>query len=404
MSESQEPNAPPRRTLPLIASISGLFGAQWGMLGPLVPLYVLHLGYSFAWLGVVVAAQGAFQFFLRFFGGVMADRFGEQLVLRVGFIGMLIGSVIFAFSESIAALIGAQLFIGVSRAVYNPAGQSYASRISETDRARVIGKYRSAEALGMALGPMAGGALVAWQSFEVGFGLIATVNAVALVGTFFLPNIPRKAANSFMDVIKPIPAMVRSKPLLLTGIFTFGLGLAPAAFFTLIIAIFKDSGVSTFENGLLVSLFFAVGSATAFGFGRIARRLGQPLLFAITMGSASVAFLAIAATGGMPWAIPIIMFWGGTFTLGITLRTVMTAQWSLPEQRGIAVSYTGSFWALAQFIGPIVFGVSATAIGLKETLVALAIFAGLYAIAGPLLYRAMAPGVETKAQPEATQS
>jgi len=154
MAEADSPaSIAPSRALPLIMVVSGLFGAQRGMLGPLIPLYIISLGHGFAWLGVIVAAQGAFQVLLRFFGGIFADRFGEQTVLRVGFFIMVLGSMIFIFLSAIWALIVAQLFIGASRAVHNSAAQSYASRITEGNRAKVMGRFRGSESLGSAIGP-----------------------------------------------------------------------------------------------------------------------------------------------------------------------------------------------------------------------------------------------------------
>ena len=98
-----EPSGLRRRALWIISLVSGLYGVQLGMLLPLVPLYVLSLGYNYAWLGAVIAAQGAFQLLLPFFGGTLSDRFGERVVLAVGLVALLVSALVFVMAESVWA-------------------------------------------------------------------------------------------------------------------------------------------------------------------------------------------------------------------------------------------------------------------------------------------------------------
>ena len=190
-----DPNGLRRRALWVISRVSALYGVQFGMLVPLVPLYRLWLGYNTAWPGAVISAQGAFQFLLPLFAGAVSDRFGERVVLRAGLVALLVSALVFVTSEAVWALIGAQLFIGAGRAVYNPAAQSYATRISETDRARVIGRYRAAEALGQGVGPLLGGVLAFAVDFDAAFAVVAAGSAAALVARLRLPGHPRGVAS-----------------------------------------------------------------------------------------------------------------------------------------------------------------------------------------------------------------
>ena len=399
---SAEPSGLRRRALWVISMVSALYGVQLGMLLPLVPLYVLSLEYNYAWLGAVIAAQGAFQLLLRFFGGALSDRFGERIVLRVGLVALLVSALVFVQAESVWALIGAQLFIGAARAVYNPAAQSYATRISETDQARVIGRYRAAEAIGQGAGPLLGGVLAAVAGFPVAFMVVAAGSVAALAASLMLPELPRRRATTMLEVARAIPGVVRSKPLLLAGICAFGLSASVAVFFSVGIAFFRVTGIEAAVIGLAVTVFTAASAIASFGFARILGVLGQRLTFAVGVGGVGAMWLFIAVAGGsLVVLLPAMVLGGVAAALANNLRTLLSAEHSAPEQRGLAVALVGSYWALAQLVGPAVLGVVAALAGLPTALVVGGGFALAVGVAAPLLFRLLLPEGRPSAAPNA---
>ena len=391
-----EPSGLRGRALRVISLVSALYGVQLGMLLPLVPLYVLSLGYNYAWLGAVIAAPGAFQFLLRFFGGAMSDRFGERVVLRAGLVAVLAGALLFVASESVWALIGAQLFIGVARAVYNPAAQSYATRIDESDRATIIGRYRAAEAIGQGVGPLLGGVLIGVAGFAVGFAVVAASAAAALVASLLLPELPRRMASTLLEVARGIPNIVRSKPLLLAGICAFGLSVSVAVLISVGVAFFRDTGIDAVVIGLAATVFTMAAAIGSYGFGRIMAVLGQRLVFVLGVGGVGVMWIGIAGAGGsLVVLLPAMLLGGVAASLGNNLRTLLSAEHSAPEQRGLAVALVGSYWALAQLVAPAVLGLVAALAGLTTALVAGGGFALAVGVSAPLLFRLLLPRPQT---------
>ncbi|MCH7607615.1 MAG: MFS transporter [Chloroflexi bacterium] len=403
MNHADQPAAEPsglrRRALWVISMVSALYGVQVGMLLPLVPLYVLSLGYSFAWLGAVIAAQGAFQFLLRFFGGALSDRFGERVVLRVGLLAVVMGALLFVTSESVWALIGAQLFIGVARAIYNPAAQSYATRISETDRARIIGRYRAAEALGQGAGPLLSGIFIWGVGFDAGFMVVVAGSVAALLASLLLPELPRRTAVTLIEVFRAIPGIVRSRALLLAGICAFGLSVSVAVLMSVGIAFFSETGIDEVVIGLAATVFTMAAAIGSYGFGRIMTVLGQRLVFVLGVGGVGVMWLSIAGAGGsMIVLLPAMLLGGVAASLGNNLRTLLSAEHSAPEQRGLAMALVGSYWALAQLVVPAVLGVVASLAGLTTALVAGGGFALLVGVSAPLLFRLLLPRAQAPAE------
>ena len=109
---------------PLIVVVAALSGAQLFGLSILAPLYMLSLGYSIAWLGAVVSAQGAFWFLLTFVGGTVSDRFGERAVMAFAVVGTLGAALLFTFSGALCRRHDSPRFRKTCRRSTFPTGRS----------------------------------------------------------------------------------------------------------------------------------------------------------------------------------------------------------------------------------------------------------------------------------------
>ena len=122
-------------------------------------------------------------------GGSLADRFGRKRFFLIGLTVFAAGSVGGALSGSVQALIACRAVMGVGAALTMP---STLSIINDTfrdprERARAIGAWAGAAGIGVAIGPIAGGLLLArfwWGSVflvNVPIVIVALVGALALV-------------------------------------------------------------------------------------------------------------------------------------------------------------------------------------------------------------------------------
>ena len=103
-------------------------------------------------------------------------------------------------------------------------------------------------------------------------------------------------------------------------------------------------------------------------------------------------WLFIAGAGGsLVVLLPAVVLGGAAATLANNLRTLLSAEHSAPEQRGLAVALVGSYWGLAQLVVPAVLGVVAALAGLTTALVAGGGFALVVGISAPLLFRLLLP-------------
>jgi EmrB/QacA subfamily drug resistance transporter len=129
-------------------------------------------------------------------GGSVADRVGRKRVFCAGLAAFAAGSAWAAFSGSTGMLIAARASMGVGGAVMMPATLSLITSIftDAAERQRAIGLWAGTSGLGVALGPIVGGALLA----RFWWGSVFLVNVpIALTGlSCAIPLIPESRSQA----------------------------------------------------------------------------------------------------------------------------------------------------------------------------------------------------------------
>jgi EmrB/QacA subfamily drug resistance transporter len=123
---------------------------------------------------------------LLFTFGVVGDRIGRKRVLIAGLVLFGVGSLCSAYSHSPDVLIAARAVMGLGGAAVMPQTLSIIANVFEPrERARAIGLWTSAVGIGVAIGPVLGGLLLAhfWW------------------GSVFLINVPVTVAGAIAALI-----------------------------------------------------------------------------------------------------------------------------------------------------------------------------------------------------------
>lgn len=152
--------------------------AGFSMMTTIFALYLLHrfelgvqhTGFILAGVGVIgVLIQGGLI-------GRLARRFGEPSLAVGGAIVMAMGLGGLALADSIFVMLMAAAAVGIGNSLLMPSVSSLASRAAEADwQGRALGVLQSAGSFARFLGPMACGALLAWEASGTGRGAYGAV-------------------------------------------------------------------------------------------------------------------------------------------------------------------------------------------------------------------------------------
>jgi MFS family permease len=162
----------------------------FGIILPLLPFHAAALGGTGIWVGAVLTAYSAAQFFSAPLLGSLSDRFGRRPLLLASLLGSAISLALTGVAGTLVTLLAARLVAGLFGGAIS-VGQAYAVDLTEpAKRTRALGMVGASIGMGFVFGPAIGAGLSGLGFAGVCFvaGGIALANLIA--GVFLLPRWP----------------------------------------------------------------------------------------------------------------------------------------------------------------------------------------------------------------------
>jgi len=149
---------------------------------------------------------------LLFTWGVLGDRVGRRRMLIAGMITFGLASLASAYAQTPDQLIGARALMGIGGAAVLPATLSIISNVFDPrERAKAIGVWAGAVGLGVAIGPVLGGALLEkfwWGSVFLINVPIVVIGVVAILALVPESRDPKPGAIDFVGVVLSIVGLI----------------------------------------------------------------------------------------------------------------------------------------------------------------------------------------------------
>jgi EmrB/QacA subfamily drug resistance transporter len=126
---------------------------------------------------------------LLLLGGSIGDRYGRKRTMTVGLVVFGLAASGAALADSTGALIAMRALQGVGAALVLPATLSIITSVfPRHERAKAIAVWTAVGGLGIALGPVAGGALIETSDWSAAFWLFIPLVGAALAGMTVVPE------------------------------------------------------------------------------------------------------------------------------------------------------------------------------------------------------------------------
>ena len=275
--------------------------------------------------------------------GWVSSRIGAKRTLIAGLILIVVFSIAAGCTNSIAGIVGFRAGWGLGNALFIATSLAVIVASARGGFAGAIVLYETALGVGIAAGPVIGGALgsISWRGPFFGVGVLMFIALLATI--FFLPATPTPARKQRLG--EPLAAL-RHRALATTSIT--GL-LYNWGFFTLL-------GYSPFLMGIdspigLGLVFCGWGVLVAvfsvFAAPRLQRRFGTARTLYVNFTLMAIDLAAIAVFSTTPMVVIVAVIIAGAF-IGVNNTLVTTAVMSIaPVERPVASATYG----FVRFIG-----------------------------------------------------
>ncbi|HLL68499.1 MAG TPA: MFS transporter [Micromonosporaceae bacterium] len=149
---------------------------------------------------------------LLFTFGVLGDRSGRRRMLLIGMVVFGLASLVSAYAQDAGQLIAARALMGIGGAAVLPATLSIISNVFDPrERAKAIGAWAGAVGLGVAIGPVVGGALLErfwWGSVFLINVPIVVLGVLAIIALVPESRDPRPGRIDLLGVALSIIGLV----------------------------------------------------------------------------------------------------------------------------------------------------------------------------------------------------
>ena len=389
-----------RRPFAVLWLSTTLFYLGFQLLLPVMPLYATRLGARESHIGFIIGVFALAAMVPRPVAGDLADRIGRRPLVLLGTAIFALAPLGYAVVATVPGLLLLRLFHGTGMGFGPTAATVVATDLTTAERrGRAMGVYSLASAVGLALGPYLGGALVPRLSFTAIFLVATTIEAAAFVLAWTLPE-TRPAAHHVAPA-----SVVDDPPSRARALERFGRRwFSPAAVYPagLVMALYVSyGGLSALlplfvaqrqlgNPGLFFTVFALVSLVVRSPAGRLSDRLGRRAVIAPALAISGASLVVLGLAGSRATFLGAAVLYGVGFGAGQPALLAMTADRVTPGERGRAMGTLYTAWELGISGGAILLGLCAPRLGYTLTWWIAAAVAGVGALA------ALAPGIRAR--------
>jgi MFS family permease len=350
----------------------------YGIVIPLLPLYVKEMNASVRVVGFILSSFSLTQLVATPILGRLSDRYGRRKIILISLAGNAISMIVFALAVNVRLLpllFISRIVAGATAGNLSACQAAIADVTVREERAGAMGLLGAGIGLGLVLGPVTGGVLSAFAPWAPPIGA-AVMAVIDLVLTFFLmpetrwkgaaaapkqaleqmapalrvsePSLPPQAAPvSLWDVLRErrMAAVLVLYFLTFMCITNLQVSLALLAQ--------QRMGWTEKEVSWAFGLFGLMGLIIQGGLiGRLARAFGELVLVIVgaTLNAAGMLLIGFAERPAMLIA-GLVIFGTGVAVTNPSLSS-LASRFARDEQQGAVLGFAQSAGGLARTIGP----------------------------------------------------
>ncbi len=361
-----------------IAVFATMLGA--GIIEPFMAIYAESLGANGFFIGLIFGSFTLSRALFTPLIGRISDFRGRKNLLLIGLAGYTILSFFYAAASTTTSLIIVRFLHGLASAMVLPIAMAYIGDIApKNEEGKYLGTFTIAFFMGLAFGPIIGGALHDLWHMNAAFYTMGVISFLSLLFLIFmLPEI-----NAHKNV-KPSSFKVILKDKTMQAMLIFrtlnAYGIAALMGFLPLVA--ERINVSVFQIGFVVSSNLLISSVFQRYFGILSDKSDK--IFMLIVGSLMmlVALALIPFSTGFYSLLFYNLLMGFGSAISIPAGSAITAQLGRKLGMGSVMGLFNTAFGIGGGIGPIIAGL----IMLATSLTFVFVSSAMIVLAGTIIF------------------
>ncbi len=356
-------------TVLFIAVFATMLGV--GIIEPFMAIYAESLGANGFFIGLIFGAFALSRAIFTPLIGRLSDLRGRKNIMLIGLLGYTVLSFFYAVANTTNSLIIIRFFHGLASAMVLPIAMAYIGDIApKNQEGKYLGTFTISFFMGMAFGPIIGGALHDIWHMNVAFYAMGAISFVSLLLLIFmLPEI-----NAHTKVIpSSIKEIMKDKTMQAMIIFRILNAYGIAALMGFLPLLAQKLNITIFQIGFMVSANLVVSSIFQRYFGIVADRKDKIMMTIIGTLMMVVALLLMPLSKGFYSLLALNLLMGFGSAVSIPAGSAITAKLGKKLGMGSVMGIFNTAFGIGAGVGPIVAGLIMVASSLTFVFVSSAI-------------------------------
>jgi MFS family permease len=393
----------PREKLPRDVYVLGIIAffvmVGFGVVVPVLPVYVRSFGVGYLEVGAVVSAFAVMRLVVTPFCGWLIDRAGERTILAIGIGIVALSSALVGLAQSFPEVLILRGAGGIGSALFSVSATTLLlGSVPSTQRGRSMGIYQGGFLIGGMAGPAVGGVLALISLRAPFFFYAGTLVVAGIIGLVLLQPAAARATAG-VQVPIPLAVVLRDRRFRAACIANFAqgwgsIGVRSTLIPVLIVELLHGTAAWTGLAFAIAAVAQTIALAPA---GRFVDTVGRrpAIIGAYAVGAATL--IAIPFVDAL-WALILLLCVYGIAAAFMGTAPAAAVGDAAEGRSGKPVAIFSAFSDAGAIVGPLAAGALLDAFSYPAAFAsaaALMLIAALYAIRMPRMIPALAAPVVT---------
>jgi len=344
------------------------------LLLPVMALFAYELGASIGIIGLIIGLYSLTNTPANILFGRLIDRLGYKVPLTAGLIGDALSMFFYSLCRLPIHLALVRVFHGTSGGLVGPATMSITADYSNgTQKGRAMAFYGMSIATATLVGYGLGGVIASRLGYKALFLFGTIMLAIGAMLSLSLPGARKKGSVTAKTLLgegfDKAKGLLRRKGLTVAYSSIFAQYFAFGGVVTLLPLYVKNLGMEAFHVGMLLATFAIMFIILQFPSGALSDKVGRliPTATGLCLGVVSLVILPSLVT--FPMLAVIMALYGTAYGVLFPSISALVADYTSPEERGMATGIFHAFLTAGVALGAPVIGWVGGVVGVELGLI-----------------------------------